>query len=314
MRRRLVAVVAASFLASCTCSAPFAGLGGLGCGFSCLFSMAYPDECGPYPRCDPWNPTGLLVCGDQYPIEYGSCCSCTACHPRWEACPLAHECLESNGTASCVHQQASDPDCPWQVEETWNDPHLPNLCGAVSTVGCCDGSYFLQYCRDNEVWGAHCGKVAKDASCGWNPNRQIYECGYIGTDPSGQHPYRCPGAACVSSCQDRECGSDGCGGSCGTCSEGSICEWQPGTYKSRCVAAPGCDATPLAGCCDGSFLFRCDGLVSQETACFRYEAPGDQCGWLAAEGRYGCGADGEDPSGAAPRHCPWVVSAGAPDR
>lgn len=44
-------------------------------------------------------------------------------------------------------------------------------------------------------------------------------------------------SACVPQCGDRECGTDGCGGSCGTCKEGTSCV--DGTCRVDC--APDCD-------------------------------------------------------------------------
>jgi V8-like Glu-specific endopeptidase len=45
-------------------------------------------------------------------------------------------------------------------------------------------------------------------------------------------------ASCTPACADRACGSDGCGGTCGTCDDGSAC-----SSVGRCVAS--------AGACDG---------------------------------------------------------------
>jgi hypothetical protein len=72
------------------------------------------------------------------------------------------------------------------------------------------------------------------------------ECGYVGDCsldcggcPEGE---RCDGASCVPctpSCAGRACGSDGCGGSCGDCDDGSSC-----TEDGACVSnetIPGCE-------------------------------------------------------------------------
>jgi len=39
---------------------------------------------------------------------------------------------------------------------------------------------------------------------------------------------------CISDCNDKECGSDGCGGSCGTCGNGQICNFS-GKCENSCV-------------------------------------------------------------------------------
>jgi hypothetical protein len=42
------------------------------------------------------------------------------------------------------------------------------------------------------------------------------------------------GCACVPDCEDRDCGTDGCGGSCGECSEELLCHGD-GLCKDECV-------------------------------------------------------------------------------
>jgi V8-like Glu-specific endopeptidase len=46
-------------------------------------------------------------------------------------------------------------------------------------------------------------------------------------------------AACIPACADRACGSDGCGGACGTCDDGAVC-----SADGQCVS-------PAASCADG---------------------------------------------------------------
>ncbi|MGM0577188.1 MAG: hypothetical protein ACQEXJ_15795 [Myxococcota bacterium] len=43
---------------------------------------------------------------------------------------------------------------------------------------------------------------------------------------------------CAPACEARECGDDGCGGSCGACEAGAVC-----TEAGTCVADDGCEAT-----------------------------------------------------------------------
>ena len=66
----------------------------------------------------------------------------------------------------------------------------------------------------------------------------------------------CPGAqsvcengqcVCVPKCQGKQCGDDGCGGSCGTCPTGETCQAQSG----QCITVPTCTPqTCPKGCCD----------------------------------------------------------------
>jgi hypothetical protein len=63
-------------------------------------------------------------------------------------------------------------------------------------------------------------------------------------------------SSCVPDCTDRECGDDGCGGSCGSCGSNEECD--DGTCVSSCVpdctgkacgASDGCDGICLDGFC-----------------------------------------------------------------
>lgn len=60
--------------------------------------------------------------------------------------------------------------------------------------------------------------------CGWVEvdNGTGYSCSdAAAVDPSGVYPREC--GACMPACDDRDCGADGCGGSCGECVDGSEC-------------------------------------------------------------------------------------------
>jgi agmatine/peptidylarginine deiminase len=60
-----------------------------------------------------------------------------------------------------------------------------DACGAVTLVGCCDGSN-LKYCENNALGGLVCTN-----GCGWNATSSWYDCGYTGSDPSGNNPRSC---------------------------------------------------------------------------------------------------------------------------
>ena len=92
-------------------------------------------------------------------------------------------------------------------------------CGDVPAAGCCGGGA-VEYCDGGNLGGYSCA-----TTCGWDPAGRggagWYDCGFTGADPSGASPRVCPG--CVASCDGRECGDDGCGGSCGACGAGESC-------------------------------------------------------------------------------------------
>lgn len=112
----------------------------------------------------------------------------------------------------------SDDDCtgPGWICDT-NDCTEPVSCGEIGYTGCCDGS-ISRWCEEDSLQMVNCGTD----SCGWDSANGFYECGFSGEDPTGASPIECPGA-CVPSCYARDCGDDGCGGSCGECDDGWVC-------------------------------------------------------------------------------------------
>lgn len=90
---------------------------------------------------------------------------------------------------------------------------------------------------------------------------------------------RCDLEATTADCQDRECGPDGAGGSCGACDDGETCA------EGRCVCVPDCAGKPCgddgcgAWCGDCPAGERCvDGACSAEAACGDGIAqPGETC-------------------------------------
>jgi len=72
--------------------------------------------------------------------------------------------------------------------------------------------------------GTHIAKIAcapGNGYCGWNGYK--YACGTDGgEDPSSEYPKQCL-EKCFPNCSGKECGDDGCGGSCGICPESAEC-------------------------------------------------------------------------------------------
>ena len=196
-----------------------------------------------------------------------------------------------------------------QPAEVWDEAVVDPGCGEVGIAGCCEGAN-IEFCHFGELAGTHCAKLVPDGSCGWNPALGQYDCGFLGADPAGTHPYACPGKTCAPDCKQRACGSDGCGGSCGTCSAGNVCQFQgyDGTHEvATCQPAPGCGTVPAEGCCEGSatgFGWRCVDGAPILLYCVRNNPPLDLCGWSAADGAYACGGQGDDPGSLHPRTCP----------
>jgi len=133
-------------------------------------------------------------------------------------------------------------------------------CGNISFQGCCLGQV-VQYCEDDTLKQIDCSQAP---SCGWNAAEGYYDCQTAGTsDPSGMYPMACGGGTnpicgngvceagetaatcpqdcgggCTPACVGKDCGDDGCGGSCGTCPEPGFCNWE-GQCESLCT--PDCE-------------------------------------------------------------------------
>lgn len=118
--------------------------------------------------------------------------------------------------------------------------------------------------------------------------------GTCGACPDGRICDEAGQCACAP-CGDKECGSDGCGGSCGTCETGFACE------ANQCVCAPSCEGKRCGtdGC--GGSCGTCEaGSNCEDHQCICAPVCGDkQCGPDTCGGSCGtCGA-GErcDPDG-----------------
>jgi len=202
-----------------------------------------------------------------------------------------------------------DPvDCAWLEVECGS---APDRCGALLECGDCPTEDLTCAAgRCLEVDGSPCESRAECASglcvdgfcCATACTGRCRRCDIAGTfgqcddTPAGIDPDDdCEGASvcdgargcmCVPDCGSRECGDNGCGGSCGDCEETRICE--DGTCRCRPKAQVLCDGDMLYwydGCggrgdkiadcphgCDGS---SCQGCPP---ACVGKECGPDGCG------------------------------------
>jgi len=132
----------------------------------------------------------------------------------------------------------------------------------------------------------------------------------------------CPDLACCDKqnlCTDKECGDDGCGGTCGECTEGKTCvqnKCVAGQYPEVCLgmntpSGTDCAGVTFEGCCDdkGRVVF-CDDKKLYCIDCSK----GPECGWNAQASYYDCGTEGgEDPSGKNPKNCNFQPVEPVPD-
>jgi hypothetical protein len=131
-------------------------------------------------------------------------------------------------------------------------------CGEHSWIGCCTDNATI-YCQNGQVITENCD----GNSCGWKEDKQWYDCGGDGIDPTGDFSIECP---CVPNCDGKQCGGDGCGGSCGSCGPNQVCT----PDSSQCVTIPPvdpCAGIPTTGQCDGDIKVTCEDGGIQEEDC-----------------------------------------------
>ncbi len=135
----------------------------------------------------------------------------------------------------CQLQCGTDDNCRLACAASLNcdDVIGRNQCSCPAGLTTCDQSGTGE-CFDLSTSSAHCGQC--NTSCG----------GGVCTNGSCE---------CAPDCVGRECGPDGCGGSCSACSS-SVCDGADGTCHA-CLADGHAPCTDSAECCSGN----CDCLT-----------------------------------------------------
>jgi hypothetical protein len=232
-------------------------------------------------------------------------------------CP-AEPCLDDQcGTRECGPSPSADPAC------------ADVSCGACPQGETCDVDGMCQ----PDVCQSQCGA----RQCGADPGCPGQFCGALGgACPQGEtcNAQGMCQTVCVPQCQGRECGSDGCGGTCGECTgAGEVCVVATGLCvectqdcgTAVCGVDPVCGAScgtcqvggcvdgqcdPCfgvddVGCCEDDIVLYCDGGVLASIDCGASgDVDLDSCGWNGEFGYYDCVAQpSADPAGA-PRDCP----------
>jgi len=264
----------------------------------CLLDAAYCLDCAAVnPHCG-WNgensdydcgtdggidPAGLLPkwCGEPCVPECdGKQCGDDGCGGSCGLCDDGFGCVEG----MCVGLE--EMECKGSQTPSADD------CGSLPpSGGCCDSDGRLWACVNDVAYCLNC--IGLNPQCGWNANFSYYDCGTDGgTDPAGIMPKWC-GDGCFPDCQGKQCGDDGCGGSCGECGATQDCE------NNQCVDDPCIGITPY-GCCWEGNLYYCQNDELKGVDC----SGNPSCGWDAGAGWYDCGTPGgADPSGTHPYSC-----------
>jgi hypothetical protein len=161
-------------------------------------------------------------------------------------------------------------------------------CDGITYDGCCDGN-LLVYCEESNLVTQDCGTDG----CGWNEGNAWYDCGFAGSDPSGNKPGDCGQFNYPPGCEGKECGDNGGGYSCGECSgKGAVCTLEgtccvPGCGEKQC-GDDGCGGV-CGECTDGTECV--DGMCSCVPDCEGKQCGDDGCGGVCAECAAGSSCD-----------------------
>ena len=137
-------------------------------------------------------------------------------------------CGECEGDLSCV-----DGECIELLNAKADG------CGNITTEGTCNGDT-LMYCNGTEVVEVVC-----QTCCGYNSDAGYFAClAPLYCEAEDNEP-----AACVPNCADKECGGDGCGGTCGACESDEICSWEGECIELAVEEEPGCEFCPPGTYC-----------------------------------------------------------------
>ena len=150
-------------------------------------------------------------CGD---CPFGEYCVDGTCGPN-DGCAATEE----SGCGGCLCEACVCDFWPECCTWAWDE-----LCVYVCE-DFCDGCGLLENCGDGvcgEGEGENCGNCPGDCLCEGDAICNDYAC-------------------CIPSCDGLMCGSDGCGGSCGSCADG-VCS------NGVCMSGPGCESSGSAGC------------------------------------------------------------------
>ncbi|MCK5803167.1 MAG: hypothetical protein KAI66_10060 [Lentisphaeria bacterium] len=212
----------------------------------------------------------------------GTDINCSSCGDN---CQADSTC--TNNVCTCDHLACASDCCAWGEVCHNNSCCMPNCTGRECGSDSCGSS-----CGNCTLTGETCnvsGICVCDSShenCD-NNDANGCECDISGTNVCHNN------ACCTPNCAGKECGSDGCGGSCGTCTlTGETCN-----SSGLCVCDfnhEDCDGVSANGCeCDVSGTNIC-----YNNACCTPNCSGRECGTDGCGGSCGsCGANEECTAG-----------------
>jgi hypothetical protein len=288
---------------TCSCNASCFEFGDCCPGLCDVCGASFPNNCC-VPDCDG------KTCGDD-----GCEGSCGGCPPG-QLCDAAfHLCIDC--TPDCFGKACGDDGCGGACGAC--EPGLQ--CGATGQCQACEPACDGKVCGDDGCGGL-CGSCAADSLCvegGCAPLLCSGQCGAeVVTSPEGEacscSPFClgetncCAGfcdscgedyesLCCAPQCDGRECGDDGCWGSCGACKVSQSCiEGVCVTCQPDCLNK-GCGPDGCGGSCGScSAGFECEGgyCVVCEPDCVGNACGPDGCGGSCGSCNPGTLCEGND--------------------
>ncbi len=211
------------------------------------------------------------LCDDKQCGDDGCGGSCGEC-PGGEIC-VDYYCQDCD--PECAGRDCGDDGCGGSCGECSEGMSCQDgTCVEVSTGGCAEILACLQGCEPHDQGCAQeCTWAAgESAMADYNAYTQCLE--DFCRDPGEgcmqeaienycrDHAARCGVISCVSSCDGKECGDDGCGGSCGECASGMSCQ------DGVCEEPTTSDCPWIVSCVAG-----CGGEAVCEEACIEEGGP-----------------------------------------
>lgn len=193
--------------------------------------------------------------------------SCGTCKPS-EFCS-AGSCKEGGCIPNCVGKSCGSDGCGGDCGECPSGQTCDAAghcvtpgsegCGNLTYEGVCDETgKIVKWCEDNLVMSQDCTKYGDQFVCSWVAGEEYYWCL----------------EGCAAACVGKECGSDGCGGSCGACDDGKTCN-----PDGKCIAEGGggaCGEVSFSGVCEGTTLKYCNTDELKVVSCGEL---GKVCAW-----------------------------------
>jgi len=190
-------------------------------------------------------------------------CPCESCVCRYD-----HRCCDNEWDSACVDV------CQYLCDEG---------CGSGCTPSCDSRQCGPDGC------GGSCGKCAEDQACSKGQCVDISKCGN-GTCDQTEDCVLCPadctcatgekcmetGECCVLKCDSRQCGPDGCGGSCGKCDSDHDCVNGHCNYRPVCGDGT-CDQTEDCSTCPSDCVCQFGACKAGKCVCLPL-CQGRQCG------------------------------------